>query len=497
MSPLHKSLFKGITRRWLFSTLGVILAIVTLLVVCLSVAVRSVCYSTVEKALTSRSEDVEAVFPDYICDDTSVYPDRAMRYASAFAYKDEMELEVLNASGRAVLTSSGFTAEDSSRLPDFTAAAESEDGFACRRSTLSSGEKVMSATRVIRGGGGETVGALRYISSLKNADRRVVSYTLLAVFVGLLILAAVTLSGSYFIRSILRPVRAMSETSKRIAQGDFNAKIDKMYNDEIGDLCDSINDMAAELDASEKLKNDFISRVSHELRTPLTAIKGWAETMQGGVPDRITLDKGMSVIVKESSRLTSLVEELLDFSKIQSGRFTLQMGRMDILAEIDEAVYMLKERAISEGKHLLYDDPEEMPIIYGDHNRLKQVFLNIIDNALKYTPEGGMIGVQVYRDYKENTVKVIIADNGCGINPEDLPKVKDRFYKANQKVNGSGIGLAVADEIIRMHKGTLDIESSPAVGTTVTITLPVYNEAAMLDADNVPTTAVVSGQDKT
>ena len=132
------------------------------------------------------------------------------------------------------------------------------------------------------------------------------------------------------------------------------------------------------------------------------------------------------------------------------------------------------------------DDPEEMPIIYGDRNRLKQVFLNVIDNALKYTPEGGMIGVQVYQDFKERAIKVVVADNGCGIKAEDLPKVKDKFYKANQKINGSGIGLAVADEIIKLHKGTLEIESSPEVGTTVTITIPIYNEAAALDDDSQP-----------
>lgn len=481
MSPLLKSLFRGITRRWLFSTLGVILAIIVLVVVFLSISVRSVCYSTVERALTARSDDARSVFPSFVSEDMSSFLDSAMAYAPGFAYRDEMELEVLNASGRTVLTSSGIRTEDDAAA-DYLAAAESDDGFICRTGTLGTGEKVMSVIRVIRDPSGEPLGGLRYISSLRAADSRVTVYTLIAVFVGIVIIVIVTLTGSYFIRSIVRPVRVMSETSKRIAQGDFSARIDKMHNDEIGDLCDSINDMASELAANEKLKNDFISRVSHELRTPLTAIKGWAETMQGGVPDRITLDKGMSVIVKESSRLTSLVEELLDFSKIQSGRFTMQMERMDILAEIDEAVYMLKERAISEGKHLLYDDPEEMPVIYGDHNRLKQVFLNVIDNALKYTAEGGMIGVQVYRDYKDNTVKIIVADNGCGINPEDLPKVKDKFYKANQKINGSGIGLAVADEIIRMHKGSLDIESSPEVGTTVTISLPIYNEAAMLDA---------------
>ncbi|MBQ6498522.1 MAG: HAMP domain-containing histidine kinase, partial [Ruminococcus sp.] len=343
----------------------------------------------------------------------------------------------------------------------------------------------MAYTRVIRNAGGAELGGVRYISSLRNADGKVLMYTLIAVAVGLIIILVVGLSGYYFIRSIVKPVRQMSETAQRIAQGDFSAKIDKMYDDEIGELSDSINDMASELDANEKLKNDFISRVSHELRTPLTAIKGWAETMQYGVPDRITLEKGMSVIVKESSRLTSLVEELLDFSKLQSGRLTMQMERMDILAEIDEAVYMLKERALSEGKHLLYDDPEDMPIIYGDRNRLKQVFLNVIDNALKYTPEGGMIGVQAYQDFKDHTVKIVVADNGCGINPEDLPKVKDKFYKANQKINGSGIGLAVADEIIKMHKGSIDIESSPEVGTTVTITIPIFNEAAALDDDSL------------
>ena len=477
-------MFKGITKRWLINTFGVVLAIIILLVVCLSVSVRSLSYSTVENALTGRCEELDSVFPDYISYSTTDFVDAASAYASGFGYKDEMEVQVINSAGRVVQTSTGFTTGDASSMPDYREAIQSSDGFAKYSGKLSSGEKIMAVTRAIKNEQGDVVGAVRYVSSLRNADFRVFLYTLIASVVGLIIIVVVALSGNYFIRSIVKPVRAMSETSKRIAQGDFSAKIDKMYDDEIGDLCDSINEMAQELDASEKLKNDFISRVSHELRTPLTAIKGWAETMQYGVPDRITLEKGMSVIVKESSRLTSLVEELLDFSKLQSGRLTMQMERMDILAEIDEAVYMLKERALSEGKHLLYDDPEEMPIIYGDHNRLKQVFLNVIDNALKYTPEGGMIGVQVYRDYKENTIKIVVADNGCGINPEDLPKVKDKFYKANQKINGSGIGLAVADEIIKMHKGTLDIESSPEVGTTVTITLPIYNEAAMLDSDD-------------
>lgn len=477
-------MFKGINKRWLINTFGVVLAIIVLLVITLSVAVHSLCYTTVEAALRTHCSELSAVFPDDTAESTDAFLLSATGYAADFEYKDEMEIEVVNAAGRVVMTSTGFGAEDEP-TPDYDDAVKSNSGPVRYIGRSASGEHIMALCRVIRSPQGAELGAVRYVSSLRNADSKVLTYTLIAAIVGLLIILAVALSGNYFIRSIIKPVRQMTDTARRIAQGDFSATIDKMYDDEIGELSDSINDMAKELDANEKLKNDFISRVSHELRTPLTAIKGWAETMQYGVPDRVTLEKGMSVIVKESSRLTSLVEELLDFSKLQSGRLTMQMARMDILAEIDEAVYMLKERALSEGKHLLYDDPEDMPIIYGDRNRLKQVFLNVIDNALKYTPEGGMIGVQVYQDFKEHTIKIVVADNGCGIDPEDLPKVKEKFYKANQKINGSGIGLAVADEIIKMHKGTLDIESSPEVGTTVTITIPIFNEAAALDDDSL------------
>ena len=140
---------------------------------------------------------------------------------------------------------------------------------------------------------------------------------------------------------------------------------------------------------------------------------------------------------------------------------------------------MLRDRAVNEGKHLLYDEPVEVfPPVYGDRNRLKQVFINVIDNALKYTPEGGVVAIEVKYNSQENPDNIIITitDTGCGISADDLPKVKEKFYKANQKVNGSGIGLAVADEIMLLHKGTLEIESGVGVGTTVTLTLPVLRE---------------------
>lgn len=467
-------MFKGITKRWIINTFGVIVAVITLLIIFLSVSVQSLSYSSIEQELLNRNSELSSVFPEYKCENTVTFQSTAGKYVEDFNYKENIELMVINASGRVTVASTGFEPDNDLNMPDYELALESENGFSQWTGKSDSGEKVMATTHIIRNSKGTSVGAIRYVVSLRKANLRTFIVTLIASIIGIIIIACVALSGSYFIRSIVKPVREMSETAKLIAQGDFDQKLSKMYDDEIGDLCDSINDMAKELDESEKLKNDFISRVSHELRTPLTAIKGWAETMQYGVPDRITLEKGMSVIVSESSRLTGIVEELLDFSKLQSGRLTMQMQKIDLLAEVDEAIYMFKERAISEGKHLLYDEPEIMPPVYGDRNRLKQVFINVLDNALKYTPEGGMVGVQVYQDFKDDMIRIIVADNGCGISADDIPKIKDKFYKANQKVNGSGIGLAVADEIIKLHDGNLDIDSSPEVGTTVTIGIPIY-----------------------
>ena len=484
-------MIRGITKRWMLNTLSVIFTIIVLIVVSLILIVTYVFQNSVETQLNAACNELSLVFSGYTSDSYNDFTSAARDYVENFDQKEKMGVMVINPAGRVVITSTGFVPSESEKMPDFEDAKKRKDGYAFWSGKLSSGEPAMSETRVITNENDAIVGAIRYIVSMEPINSRILLADSAIILIGVIMLTLVVISGLLFIRSIVKPIRRLSETAAQIAQGDFSAseKIEHKYDDEIGDLCKAVSNMAKDLQTTEQMKNDFISRVSHELRTPLTAIKGWAETMQlseRGTLDRRTFDRGMSVIIKESARLTGIVEELLDFGRIQSGRMVLINEKMDILAEFDETIYMLKERAVEEGKHLLYDDPEEMPIIYGDKNRLKQVFLNVIDNALKYTPEGGMIGVQVYQDYKEHTIKVVVADNGCGIDPEDLPKVKDKFYKANQKINGSGIGLAVADEIIKMHKGSLEIESSPEVGTTVTITIPIYNEAAALDDDTQP-----------
>lgn len=474
---------KGITKRWMLNTLSVIVTIIILIVTILIFSVTYIFQSQVEQELHAASNELSMVFSGFKGENSTAFNAAARDYIENFEKKEQMGVMVLNSSGRVILTSTGFIPSENENITDFEDAKNSGESYAFWRGTLLSGEHAMSETRLVTDKNNTVIGAIRYIVSMEPAMGRILVISIFVVAFGLLVIGMVVLSGLLFIRSIVKPIRRLSEAAAQIAQGDFSAseKIEHKYDDEIGDLCDAVSGMAKDLQTTEQMKNDFISRVSHELRTPLTAIKGWAETMQlseRGTLDRRTFDRGMGVIIKESSRLTSIVEELLDFGRIQSGRMVLMNEKMDILAEFDETVYMLKERAVEEGIHLLYDEPDVVyPPIYGDRNRLRQVFLNILDNALKYTPKGGVVAAQViYSKDDPDEIKIVVTDTGCGISAEDLPKVKEKFFKANQTVGGSGIGLAVADEIMNLHHGSLTIESGEGVGTTVTLTFPIYKE---------------------
>ena len=467
---------KGITKRWLLNSLGVILILIVALVFSLSYAIQNYIYYGIQQAINGRAGELTNVFSDYGQRSSQDFLTAARNYVENFPNKESMELMVFNSEGHIITTSIGFAPDQSQPMPDYQQALADANGYGTWTGRLTSGEKVMAVTRVIQNDAGSVVGGVRYVVSLEEADKQIGMVVGILILAGVVILLFISTSSYYFMKSILTPIKEIGATARRIAQGDFKARIEKSNDDEIGQLCDTINDMAVELGAAEKMKNEFISSVSHELRTPLTAIKGWAETMQGGGMDDETFDKGMSVIIRESERLSGIVEELLDFSRMQSGRMTLTMDKIDTLAELGEAVYMFSERAKSEHKYLLYEEPRMLSPVLGDINRLRQVFVNILDNALKYTDEGGTISVVASEE--NGYIRVAISDNGCGIPPEHLPNVKKKFYKANQTVRGSGIGLALADEIMRLHSGSLEIESHENVGTVVTIRIPAFLEKA-------------------
>lgn len=464
----------SIARRWITNSVGLLLLIVAILVVALSFAVQGYVYNGINSALNGRSDELTNVFSSYGRKSTSDFLTAARGYVEDFPNKESMELMVINQTGKVVTTSIGFAPDQSQEIPDYKYALANPDDYGTWTGKQKTGERVMAVTRVIRNESGSPVGAIRYVVSLEGADKQIFTIVAALVLAGAIVLLFAAISSHYFIRSILTPIRQVSATAKLIAQGDFKARIVKTSNDELGELCETINGMADELGQNEKMKNDFISSVSHELRTPLTAIKGWAETIQSGETDPAMFQRGMSIIVGETERLSGIVEELLDFSRMQSGRMTLTMDRIDLLAELGAAVCMFSERARSEHKFLVYDEPAMLPPVLGDINRLRQVFVNVLDNALKYTQEGGTINVSA--EEEGGFIRVVIADDGCGIPAEHLPNVKKKFYKANQTVHGSGIGLALADEIMTLHSGSLEIDSHENVGTVVTICIPTFRQ---------------------
>ena len=232
--------------------------------------------------------------------------------------------------------------------------------------------------------------------------------------------------------------------------------------------------MSDEIAKAERIKNEFISSVSHELRTPLTAIAGWSETLTSmGAQNPEDVMLGLDIIQKESRRLTQMVEELLDFARMESGRMTLNIEIFDISRELYEAVYMYENLLQSSGMTLHYKKEPDSYIVSGDRHRMKQVFLNVIDNAAKYGMSGGKIEISLYR--QENTIVICVRDWGNGIPEAELPFVKEKFYKGSSKQRGSGIGLAVTDEIVKMHNGSLDITSRVGAGTAVYIKIPALD----------------------
>jgi signal transduction histidine kinase len=276
-------------------------------------------------------------------------------------------------------------------------------------------------------------------------------------------------------RGILRPVQEINSIAKRIAEGGYGVRIEKAYRDEMGELVDNINHMSGEIRAAERMKSDFISSVSHELRTPLTAISGWGETLlSADMNDPDEIRKGLRIMLKETSRLSKMVEELLDFTRIEGGRLTLDVEPCDLASELEEIVYLHMGTLKQDGVTLTYHRPDAAPEVMGDRARLKQVFVNILDNAIKHG--GGGKRIETGLAFDEHWATITVRDYGQGIPESELPHVKYKFYKGSSAARGSGIGLSVSDEIVRLHGGQLLIESTEGEGTTVTVRLPREEE---------------------
>lgn len=284
-------------------------------------------------------------------------------------------------------------------------------------------------------------------------------------------------------KALVTPIQNLTVAADRVAGGDFDSKLENTAKDEIGTLTRTFNNMADQLEntldnlkKSEAMRREFVADVSHELRTPITSIRSYAETLSENASQMPaeTEQEFLQVIVTESDRMTKIVQDLLTLSRFDAGSFTLKMEEFSFeksVRDVYNAMLLESEHRRQSFKVEFKNDPG---VIYGDKVRVEQVLMNLISNAIKYTPDGGRIHISAGRI--ENTVWATVRDNGVGIPQKDIGHVFDRFYRVDKarsrESGGTGLGLSIAREIVARHDGELTIESKFGKGTSITMTLP-------------------------
>ena len=321
----------GLRRRWLISSLGPILVVALLVAGTFCVVMANYYYNMMLDGLKTRAAHASDYFISNTMNSYGEFYRSANSFVTEFAERDLMELQFIGSTGKLIVSSYGLTSGMVPGTPDVSGVFQSRQIESFRGVDPNTGEHVMSVCAPLLLND-QVVGAMRYVTSMSAVQREILLTVGVAAGLLLIVAAMVFVSSMVFINNVVEPVAEVTETAKRIAGGSYGTQMENHYQDEIGQLIDAINDMSSQISKSERIKSEFISSVSHELRTPLTAINGWGETLLGDT-DPQQLRRGVDIILKEAHRLTNMVEELLDFSKMEDGRFTLRIEQADVRSE--------------------------------------------------------------------------------------------------------------------------------------------------------------------
>lgn len=378
------------------------------------------------------------------------------------------EMQIVSPSGNILASSSGF-------LPDeviehhILQQATIERPTPWKGKNPSSGERVMAVVVPLENGE-ETIAYFRYVTSLERMDIFFKRQLSISLGVGGVIILLVLLLSMAFSKQMTTPLTRLTKASKRLARGEFDARIHGDYIGELDTLAKSFNEMSHALLQHEKMKDEFISSVSHELRTPLTSIKGWSDTLlTGDLNDIEEVELGLNVISKETSRLTNLVEELLDFSALKNESYSLQPTTFPVKALLNEILTQFKKQTNKKQLTLSVTACPDVHI-HADKNRIKQVLINLVDNAMKHSPSGS--DIELSGRINEGSFVFSVIDEGDGMDELELEKIMAPFYKANPNTVGAGLGLSICQHIIDLHHGEFLLESKRGEGMKVSFSIP-------------------------
>jgi signal transduction histidine kinase len=438
----------------------------TLVMVCFSIGMRRYFYQELADGVKNHTEAVPFVWAEF-----GTFTGEDLKRKSNDIIKSyEMEgtnLLLLTRNGDSIQSTTGYLNDQrepiDSKVLSFETVYEVEKG---------TGQRIMAVYTPLLYHG-QTVAVLKYETPLADTDQRILTLLTWGFFVCLIVASIAFLVSLRLGNSIVLPLKHIILLTKRMAKGNYQEKIEESYPYEAGELVDMLNYMADEITKADRMKSDFISSISHELRTPLTGIKGWAETIKE--PDGLT-DKemkfGLRIIEEETERLIRMVESLLDFSRYQSDRMVLDRSPISFDELVETVSLGLIKKAEKKNIRLIRN---LTPVrIEGDWDKLKQVVINVLDNGIKFSEKNSeiVITMKTTKDW----VHLVIQDTGIGVRKEDLTYITHSFFKADKRLPGEGLGLAISQRIMTLHGGSLSIESEYGKGTSVTMKLPLIKD---------------------
>lgn len=462
---------KSIRTRLVGNFMLVIFITVIVLEIFLINAVTHYFHENVEEILSNQIIFSAEFYSRYFS--SSSIEDLIIDDVDVFWQQTDAEVQILDLKGNVLMDSIGVSYPNVVQTDDVKKSLNGEKGTWI--GNVEYDDAPVMAVSYPLTSDGKIIGIIRFITSLRETNRTIKSMAIIFIWIGAIVVFISIVVSFFLANSIVKPLKEVTSVAEKMADGQLKVRSQKKFDDEIGKLSDTLNYMAEELIKKEQLKNDFISSISHELRTPLTSIKGWAITLKSeDLHENEIVEDGLDIIERESDRLTSMVEELLDFSRFVSGRITLNKEEVNIDSIMNQIAIQLKPKSNLRNIALKLDIRDKLPIFFGDENRIKQVFINLIDNALKFTSEGG--NVVFSGQLFDNYILICVEDNGCGIPKEELPYVKEKFFKGGNAKSNAGLGLSICDEIVKLHGGYMEIQSEENIGTKVCVYFPVKEE---------------------
>ena len=424
-------------------------------------------YSTIHGILENQIRYSTYMYSSYLSDYR--LEDVIIQDKDQFYRNNDGQIQILNNSGVVLFDSTASTQLGQKiETSDTLDALNGEEGNYIGKDPAVE-EKVMTVARPLKSRG-EQVGILRISTSLETVDELIMQRFLIYALFGI-VLIGLTIFISYIMaKSIVKPINNLTKVAEKISNGQLDVHAEENDFNEIGVLGKTVNIMTNNIKEKDRIKNDFISSVSHELRTPLTSINGWASTLLYDPSDDELVREGLSIIEGECIRLSDMVEELLDFSRFTSGRVNLRKEETNITELALSIKSQLTPRAKSLGIDLVINHEEEDIFAFVDPNRIKQVLINLVDNALKFTEEEGTVMMNILSD--ESTVILEVIDTGIGIGQDEINKVTEKFYRGNNSNSHTGLGLSICEEIVKAHHGDMIISSKLNQGTRIKVNIP-------------------------